>query len=67
MDTNLHNTYLFKALDAYPYELEETIEALNPMETEISLIILPIVTIFRESHQEEIIIMHQNWLKNTII
>lgn len=29
MDTNLHNTYLFKALDAYPYELEETIEALN--------------------------------------
>lgn len=29
MDTNLHNIYLFKALDAYPYELEETIEALN--------------------------------------
>ncbi|GAB1855296.1 hypothetical protein MHTCC0001_01290 [Flavobacteriaceae bacterium MHTCC 0001] len=29
METNLHNNYLFKALDAYPYELEETLEALN--------------------------------------
>ncbi len=26
---NLINNYLFKALDAYPYDLEETIEALN--------------------------------------
>lgn len=26
---NVFNTYLFKALDAYPYELEEAIEALN--------------------------------------
>lgn len=26
---NLINNYLFKALDAYPYELEEAIEALN--------------------------------------
>lgn len=29
MENNLHNNYLFKALDAYPYELEETLEALN--------------------------------------
>lgn len=29
METNLHNHYLFKALDAYPYELEETLEALH--------------------------------------
>ena len=29
MGTNLHNSYLFKALDAYPYCLEETMEALN--------------------------------------
>lgn len=29
MDNNLHNSYLFQALDAYPYELEETLEALN--------------------------------------
>lgn len=29
MENNLHNTYLFKALDAYPYELEKAIEALN--------------------------------------
>ncbi|TYA73989.1 hypothetical protein [Seonamhaeicola marinus] len=29
MENNLNNTYLFKALDAYPYELEETLEALN--------------------------------------
>lgn len=29
MDTHTSNIYLFKALDAYPYELEETIEALN--------------------------------------
>ena len=40
--------------------LEETIEALNPMETGVSLIISLIMIIFRESHQEEIIIMHQN-------
>ena len=26
---NLANNYLFKALDAYPYDLEETIEALT--------------------------------------
>jgi tetratricopeptide (TPR) repeat protein len=29
MENNLHNNYLFKALDTYPYELEETMEALN--------------------------------------
>ena len=29
MENNLHNNYLFKALDAYPYELEETLEALS--------------------------------------
>lgn len=29
MGNNLHNNYLFKALDAYPYELEETLEALH--------------------------------------
>jgi len=29
MGTNTHNNYLFKALDAYPYNLEETMEALN--------------------------------------
>ena len=29
MDTNTHNIYLFKALDAYPFALEEAIEALN--------------------------------------
>ena len=29
MENNLHNSYLFKALDAYPYNLEETLEALN--------------------------------------
>ena len=29
MGTNLHNSYVFKALDAYPYNLEETLEALN--------------------------------------
>lgn len=29
MENNLHNNYLFKALDAYPYELEETLEALH--------------------------------------
>ena len=29
MDTHTSNIYLFKALDAYPYQLEETIEALN--------------------------------------
>lgn len=29
MENNLHNSYLFKALDAYPYKLEETLEALN--------------------------------------
>ena len=40
--------------------LEETIEALNQMETGISLILLLIMTIFRESHQEEIIITHQS-------
>lgn len=29
METNTYNIYLFKALDAYPYELETTIESLN--------------------------------------
>lgn len=29
METNAYNIYLFKALDAYPYNLEETIESLN--------------------------------------
>ncbi|MBX2828564.1 MAG: hypothetical protein KTR22_10380 [Flavobacteriaceae bacterium] len=29
METNTHNIYLFKAIDAYPYCLEETMEALN--------------------------------------
>lgn len=29
MDTNTQNIYLFKALDAYPFELEAAIEALN--------------------------------------
>lgn len=29
METNTHNIYLFKALDAYPFELEEAVEALN--------------------------------------
>ncbi|MCF6348483.1 MAG: hypothetical protein L3J20_09325 [Flavobacteriaceae bacterium] len=29
MGTNLHNSYVFKALDAYSYNLEETLEALN--------------------------------------
>jgi len=29
MGTNLHNSYLYKAIDAYPYCLEETMEALN--------------------------------------
>ena len=29
MENNLHNSYLFQALDSYPYELEQTLEALN--------------------------------------
>ena len=29
MENNLHNNYLFQALDAYPYDLEQTLEALN--------------------------------------
>lgn len=29
MGTNLNTTYVLKALDAYPYDLEETMEALN--------------------------------------
>lgn len=29
MENNLHNSYFLKALDAYPYNLEETLEALN--------------------------------------
>lgn len=29
MDMNTHNQYLFKALDCYPYELGEAVEALN--------------------------------------
>ena len=29
METNLNNHYLFKALEAYPWELEKAVEALN--------------------------------------
>ncbi|MDJ0645758.1 MAG: hypothetical protein QNJ57_07225 [Flavobacteriaceae bacterium] len=29
MENNLHSSYVLKALDAYPYNLEETLEALN--------------------------------------
>lgn len=29
MDTNTHNLYLVKALEAYPWELEKTMESLN--------------------------------------
>lgn len=29
METNLQNTYLFRAIEAYPYELEKAVEALN--------------------------------------
>jgi tetratricopeptide (TPR) repeat protein len=29
MESNLHNSYLFKAIDTFEYNLEETIEALN--------------------------------------
>ncbi|GAB5400997.1 MAG: hypothetical protein Aureis2KO_25820 [Aureisphaera sp.] len=29
MEANTHNIYLFKALDAYSYSIEETMEALN--------------------------------------
>ena len=29
MDTNLLNNYVLKAIDAYPYELEQTVENLN--------------------------------------
>ncbi|MFT5645515.1 MAG: tetratricopeptide (TPR) repeat protein [Aureispira sp.] len=29
MDTNLLNNYVLKAIDAYPYELQETVENLN--------------------------------------
>lgn len=29
MDTNLLNNYVLKAIDAYPYDLEETVENLN--------------------------------------
>lgn len=29
MDTNLLNNYVLKAIDAYPYQLEETVENLN--------------------------------------
>lgn len=29
MENNIHNTYLFRAIEAYPYELERAIEALN--------------------------------------
>ena len=41
--------------------LDEMIEALNLMEKEINLITLFLVMkLFRENHQEEIIIMHLN-------
>jgi len=29
MENNLHNSYLFKAIEAYPWELEKAVEALN--------------------------------------
>ncbi|MCP5064756.1 MAG: tetratricopeptide repeat protein [Ignavibacteriae bacterium] len=29
MENNLHNNYLFKAIDSYPYDLEKAVEALN--------------------------------------
>lgn len=29
METNLYNTYLFRAIEAYPWELETAVEALN--------------------------------------
>lgn len=29
METNLHNRYLFRAIEAYPWELEKAMEALN--------------------------------------
>ena len=29
METNLNNLYVFRALEAYPYELEKAVEALN--------------------------------------
>lgn len=29
MENNLHNTYLFRAIEAYPHELERAVEALN--------------------------------------
>ena len=29
MENNLHNNYLYRALEAYPWELEKAIEALN--------------------------------------
>ena len=29
MENNLHNNYLFRAMDAYPYDLEKAVEALN--------------------------------------
>ncbi len=29
METNLHNSYLFRAIEAYPWELEKAMEALN--------------------------------------
>jgi len=29
MENNLHNIYLFRAMEAYPYELERAVEALN--------------------------------------
>ncbi len=29
MENNLHNSYLFKAMEAYPWELEKAVEALN--------------------------------------
>ena len=29
MENNLHNVYLFRAIEAYPWELEKAIEALN--------------------------------------
>ena len=29
MKTNTYNNYIFRAIEAYPYELEKTVEALN--------------------------------------
>ena len=48
--------------------LEEAIEILNPMVKDRNLVqIFLVVTISKGSLQVEIITMHQNWLKSTMI